>query len=74
MANATAKPAAASQSALYFPRLIFPACVPCTSPDSVLLVQQRASLLRIRCDILLQIQIIEQLEIRIHLVILFQSL
>ena len=33
-----------------------------------------ANLLRIRCDILLQIQIIEQLEIRIHLVILFQSL
>ena len=33
--------------------------------------KQSANLLRIRCHILLQIQIIQQLEIRIHVVILF---
>ncbi len=61
------------------PLYIFPASFspPVSLPFAVLPcipVTTGANLLRIRCHILLQIQIIEQLEIRIHLVILFQSL
>lgn len=36
--------------------------------------KRRANRLRIRCDILLQLQIIQQIEIRIHLVIIVQTL
>ena len=61
------------------PLCIFPASFspPVSLPFAVLPcipVTTGANLLRIRCHILLQIQIIEQLEIRIHIVILFQSL
>ena len=71
IAMAIARPAAASHFVLYFPCRISPAL-----HFAVLAVPvvTGANRLRIRCDILLQIQIIQQIEIRVHVVIIVQSL
>ncbi len=70
MAIAIAKAALASHCVLFIPCRISPAlhfAVPETQPTA-------REFLRIRGDILLQIQIIQQIEICVHLVIVVQSL
>ena len=51
-------------SVLHFPALHFAVLQPLSPTTRIIFV------LRIRCDILLQVQIIQQIEIRVHIVII----
>src|SRR6266567_7774818 len=76
---AVAKPAASSHTVLCFPSLISPPCLALRRSFSSSRAvrprdQSRANHLRIRYDILLQFHIIQQIEIGIQVVIVFQCL